>query len=288
MLDEQSGMALGKAYEAILAMVVFSLVRQLKLPQTTGSELLQHKFRNYLQTSKLDVCITSALERPKFGTVEWGVTNRNETLEEDYGLLFPAINGGLVDQYESFCNDKSPLSGQLGFLIVVTYIHELGRTWLRHVSTTKIPPFWTTSTLIRSQDAESGRLLESLLLGGDLRVAWKTDADCRSVDRFTKIDAIWLRLSYSTDYPQYRRLNPYALTYFHNVILGEDAVDLQFLLTNIATAASNPAVDLRELEMRGPLLRVAPQSTSPQTSYENSSCSIGLGLRFEGYCGMHQ
>lgn len=48
----------------------------------------------------METWVSTHLDTPFSGEVKWGLTNREREEADKYGYLVPALNGGLILQYE--------------------------------------------------------------------------------------------------------------------------------------------------------------------------------------------
>ncbi|KAJ6496004.1 hypothetical protein C8R45DRAFT_1094268 [Mycena sanguinolenta] len=85
----------------------------------------------------IEVCLTSAIEQAKTGTVCWGVTNRRPSRAQDCGYLQPAINAAVCKSFENTFEDGVPtrstmdLRAKLGALVAITLLHECTHALVR-------------------------------------------------------------------------------------------------------------------------------------------------------------
>ncbi|KAJ7781854.1 hypothetical protein DFH07DRAFT_389695 [Mycena maculata] len=205
--------------------------------------------------------------------------NRNPAETHYYGDRVITLNGGLAAQYEETARG-SDTEANLGFLLGLTFLHELVHVWIRHVLAGFLPPDWETPPLLEGHAGESGRALEWQLLGGDLKVTWD-EGDSFLVDRYKRISGIWLAPPEAHARSVYRRIGSILfsrrfllrpdveiigsahLADFHRKLAGEHSINLWAALADVVRidAGAEPEfMEHRQLEIRGPILRASPAS----------------------------
>ncbi|KAJ6496005.1 hypothetical protein C8R45DRAFT_984717 [Mycena sanguinolenta] len=144
------------------------------------------------------VCITSALEQPESGGVEWGLTNTKEDREDEYGFLIPALNWAHCSAFEATFSNPAMLArrSQLGSLLAITFMHELTNVFVRRGLQDMFRLFDREFVLSElhagSVKTAPGWHFESLLFGGVVQVRWEA-ADVFQERRFELIEDVWLQ-----------------------------------------------------------------------------------------------
>ncbi|KAJ7265501.1 hypothetical protein B0H12DRAFT_1101023 [Mycena haematopus] len=204
-------------------------------------------------------CVTTYLDKPWTGMVDWGITNRKVEEADRYGLLMPAINGGLVLQYEEMCRDPGnnfEVQSMLAFLIILTYLHELCHAWLRDLFKDVLPDDWNTPPQFEGQDGESGRALETSLLGGELRASWH-DGENFHPKRFLKLRGLWIGPSQPGLQSPLREIDKGQLQNFRQRVLGTAPFNIRKGFADLIRT-KNPETSTRlKLDVRGALLRAS-------------------------------
>ncbi|KAJ7265485.1 hypothetical protein B0H12DRAFT_1100958 [Mycena haematopus] len=163
------------------------------------------------------LCVTPRhIEQPCISN--WKQHNR------DIGCLNPPINLALCEAYEdTFVDDADAsnvlLRGQLGSLIIVTYLHELAHTYLCWALKGIVPADWRIPNL-GTQDGDSGDKLEEALFSGKIIAVWK-EADLTQPKWFEMIQNIWIQPSHGLmPFGQMYLIPPGNLIGFHNRVLS--------------------------------------------------------------------
>ncbi|KAF8188767.1 hypothetical protein K438DRAFT_1833276 [Mycena galopus ATCC 62051] len=170
------------------------------------------------------ICITSALEQPESGSVEWGVTNTKEGREDEYGFLIPALNSAHCSAFEATFSTPAMLTkrSQLGSLLAITFMHELNNVFVRRGLQDMFPLFDQQFNL---SELHSGRLktapgwhFELNLFGGVVQVRWEA-ADILQERRFELIEDVWLQTRRELgDFPPLRLISTSNLAVFFSEI----------------------------------------------------------------------
>ncbi|KAJ7470738.1 hypothetical protein FB451DRAFT_1559336 [Mycena latifolia] len=266
--DGQMGLEIARVFEDTFRVVCLALSRCY-----SDSQLLarlrncrpQQSIGDFIVTPDFQIWITTHLDTPWIGKVNWGMTNRSQEASSEFGYLMPAINGSLALQYDRLCSDSvsnPKLRAQLGFLLVITLLHELCHSWMRDCFESVLPDEWNTPPLFEGQDGESGRALEAALLGGDLRVSWEENG-AYHLERFLKITGLWLGPANAQNMSRFRRIDEASISRFYDRILMPEPIDLQSELAGVVRVddGSNPErLTHLELDHRGSLLRACPAS----------------------------
>ncbi|KAJ6469279.1 hypothetical protein C8R45DRAFT_1166747 [Mycena sanguinolenta] len=172
----------------------------------------------------IPICVTSVLEQPESGTVQWGLTNRKVDRKDECGYLVPALNWSHCSAFEATFNNDHPdpvilrRRSQLGSLLAVTFLHELNhvfsRVGLKNVL--DIKEFLTPEVDIGKEGA--GREFEWYVFKGVIQARWKLE-DITNHDRFTMIQDVWLQAAFSPDkLSNFRLISDDQLSGFFNEI----------------------------------------------------------------------